>query len=88
MGKDFNSLSYLTTTGTGIAIGGKGSIMFGGAFRTTTATTLTVKDSAGSSVLVLSADAAVVLPIPIAMKGPATMTSSGGTPTVIFRQLT
>lgn len=88
MGKDFTALSYLTTTGAGIAIGGTGGVLFGGACRSTTATTLTIKDSAGSSVIVLSADAAIIMPTPVALTGPVTMTSSGGTPTVFFRQLT
>lgn len=88
MGKDFNALQHLTTTGAGIAVGGTGSILFGGGYRPTTATTLTVKDSAGAVVLGLSAEAMMVLPIPVALSGPVTMTSSGGTPTVLFRQLT
>jgi hypothetical protein len=87
--KQYTAMELLTTTGAGIAVGGTGvgGVLFGGAWRSATATTLTIKNSAGTAVFALSAEANVLLPIPVVINGPVTMTSSGGTPTVLFRKL-
>ena len=78
------TLSYLTTTGTGVAIG-TGGIKFGGFIRASDlAGTITIKDSA-TTVLVASADRSIILDSPIALRGPVTMTSSAGASfTVLF----
>jgi len=82
MGKSYNAFQYLSTTGTGIAIGT--NILYVGFIRgSELAGTLTLK--VGTAMFSLnSATGCVSLASPIAIPGPFTMTSSGGDHFVIM----
>jgi len=85
MGKDYSAYSYVSSTGTGIAIGT--NIDLAGVVRHSgLAGTVTIK--AGSvTILGMSASDVVTLDTPIGIAGPVTMTSSAGVGfTVIFHQ--
>ena len=71
------TFTYLSTTGDGIAIGGTGSILFGGFIRgSDLAGTITLK-SGSTSVFVNSATGWGICQ-PFVIDGPVTMTSSAG----------
>lgn len=85
MGKGNDAFEYLTTTGTGVAIGT--DVDFAGVFRASDlAGTVTLK--VGSTLLLtMSADRSISLATPIAIVGALSMTSSAGDSfTVAYRK--
>ena len=82
MGKTFNAVAYLSTTGAGIAVG-TNIDLFGWARGSDLAGTITITASAGI-LFVCSASQFVIFNSPIAIAGPVTMTSSAGDHYVIF----
>jgi len=76
MGKNNSNFSYLSTTGSGVAIGT--NISFAGFIRgSDVAGTITLKAGA-STLFVNSATGYMTLATPMAIVGPVTMTSSAG----------
>ena len=77
-------MTYLSTTGAGIAVGGTGPIAFGGFIRgSDLAGTITIKNGT-STVFVNSATGWASLACPLVLSGPVTMTSSAGDHFVIL----
>lgn len=82
MGKDYSSFDYISTTGTGIAIGT--NVDLGGFIRgSDLAGTITLKVGA-TTLLVNSATSVLSLVNPIAITGALTMTSSAGDHFIVF----
>lgn len=82
MGKGQDSFVLLAnTTGAGIAVGT--NVDIGGIFITTAATTVTIVNSAATFTWITTAN--IPLAIPIAVSGPVTATSSGGTFSIAYR---
>ena len=83
MGKSASAYKYISTTGAGVAVG-VGAVQFGGFIRgSDVAGTIIIKDSA-TVVFTNSATGFMSLAQPMALRGPVTMTSSGGDHFVIL----
>lgn len=74
--KQANACTYISTTGTGIAIGTNMELIFV-ARGSDLAGTITIAASAGA-LFTISASQFVLFPVPVAINGPVTMTSSAG----------
>lgn len=74
--KSNNAVAYLSTTGTGIAIG-TGIALVGIIRGSDVAGTVNIVASAGA-LFTMSADRSITFSHPIAIAGPVTMTSSAG----------
>ena len=85
MGKNYDALQYLATTGTGIAIGT--DIDLAGIFRTSDAVAGTIIMKTGATVLFTVSASSLYFTTPVSLTGPITATSSaGGGMTIIFRK--
>lgn len=83
MGNKCQAFKYLSTTGSGIAVGTGGIDLAGFIRGSDLAGTIIIKDSA-TVLITMSASQGVTFVNPIACSGPVTMTSSGGDHFVVW----